>query len=157
MLYPIRKMIDDQRPPWREASRRCDLAAVYKASPEPLPHAACDVFGDCPGAFGCSQSCSRTDGWRSAKGPCLSAANLFRVPRDQQRTGSLAELNGTDILGSVNRARNDGRCVISGAHDAARWDADVQVYGRTKRRCYRLHPQLTLAKPITDNLRFAIC
>ena len=47
------------------------------------------------------------------------------MSRDPQRTGSLAELNGTDILGSVDRAWNDGRCVICGAHDAARWDADV--------------------------------
>jgi hypothetical protein len=67
------------------------------------------------------------------------------VSRDPKRTGSLAKLTGTDILRACNRFWNDDRCPIRGAYDAACGDANVQVYDRTKRRCYRLHPQPTLA------------
>ena len=59
--------------------------------------------------------------------------------------GSLAKLRGAEIIRACNRSW------ITIA--ALRWrlqhhigDADVQVSDRTKRRCYRLHPQPTLAK-----------
>ena len=115
-----------------------------------------DLSGNLSDAFGCSQSCSRTGGWRSAKGPRIGATGLFRVSRDPNRTGSLSELNGADILRACNRSWHDDRRLIGSAYDAARGDANVQAYGRTKRRCYRLHPQPTLANLIAaNNLRYA--
>ena len=78
------------------------------------------------------------------------------MSRDPKRTGSLAKLTGTDILRACNRSWNDDRCPIRGAYDAACGDANVQVYDRTKRRCYRLNPQPALAKAsLSVPLRFS--
>ena len=122
-----------------------ELVAVQVTEGE-LADETCGLFGDLSGAFDCSQSCSRTDDGRSTRGPHISTTGLFRVSRDPKRTGSLAKLTGTDILRACNRSWNDDRCPIRGAYDAACGDANVPVYDRTKRRCYRLHPQPTLAK-----------
>ena len=122
-----------------------ELVAVQVTEGE-LADETCGLFGDLSGAFDCNQSCSRTGDWRSTRGPHISTTGLFRVSRDPKRTGSLAKLTGADILRACNRAWNDNRCPIRGAYDAACGDANVQVYDRTKRRCYRLHPQPTLAK-----------
>ena len=127
---------------WQQTT---ELVAVQVTEGE-LADETCGLFGDLSGAFDCSQSCSRTGNWRSTRGPHISTTGLFRVSRDPKRTGSLAKLTGTDILRACNRSWNDDRCPIRGAYDAACGDANVQVYDRTKRRCYRLHPQPTLAK-----------
>jgi hypothetical protein len=57
-----------------------------------------------------------------------SATELFRVSRDPKRTGSFAELTGTDILRACNRSRNDDCCLNGSPYDAACWDANVQAY-----------------------------
>ena len=137
-IVPKLNELRDKSLGWWVEAADAELVAVQVTEGE-FADETCGLFGDLSGAFGCSQSCSRTGDWQSTRGPHISTTGLFRVSRDPKRTGSLAKLTGTDIPRACHRSWNDDRCPIRGAYDAACGDANVQVYDRTKRRCYRLY------------------
>jgi hypothetical protein len=58
-----------------------------------------------------------------------------------------------EVFDERGNLKNDDDCLVGGAHDPTCGNANVHPYGRTKRKCHRVHPQPKRGELVARHVR----